>query len=97
MKLIQAIVHNDDADAIINALLAYGLRATRMASTGGFLREGNTTIVSGVEEERLDEALSIIKRNVRSRLHAPVRSRTQEVELGGATVFVLNMERLERL
>ena len=50
MKLIQAIVHSDDADAVINALLAQGFRATRMASTGGFLREGNTSIVSGVEE-----------------------------------------------
>ncbi|GAJ19321.1 unnamed protein product, partial [marine sediment metagenome] len=46
MKLIQAIVHNDDADAVINALLAQGFRATRMGSTGGFLRAGNTTIVS---------------------------------------------------
>ena len=49
MKLIQAIVHNDDADAVINALLAQSFRATRMGSTGGFLRAGNTTIVSGVE------------------------------------------------
>ena len=71
MKLIQAIVHNDDADAVISALLTQGFGATRMGSTGGFLRAGNTTIVSGVEEEQVDEALNIIKQHVKSRLYTP--------------------------
>lgn len=97
MKLIQAIVHNDDADAVINALLAKGFRATRMASTGGFLREGNTTIVSGVEEGQVDEALDIIKQHVKSRLHMPRFPPGEEVEISGAIVFVINVERLERL
>ncbi len=97
MKLIQAIVHNADADAVINALLAQGFRATRMASTGGFLREGNTTIVSGVEEEQVDEALSIIRRHVKSRLHTPAWPKAKEVEVRGAVVFVIHVERLERL
>ena len=96
MKLIQAIVHNDDADAVINALLAQGFRATRMASTGGFLREGNTTIVSGVEEGQVDEALKIIKQHVRSRLHRRW-PQAKEVEVSGAIAFVINVERLERL
>lgn len=96
MKLIQAIVHNDDADAVISALLARGFRATRMASTGGFLREGNTTIVSGVEEEQVDEVLDTIKQHVKSRLHMP-RCSQEEVEVSGAIVFVINVERLERL
>ena len=97
MKLIQAIVHNDDADAVINALLAQGFRATRMASTGGFLRAGNTTIVSGVQEDQIDEALSIIKQHVKSRLYAPVRPQAKEVEVSGAIVFVINVEKLVRL
>jgi uncharacterized protein YaaQ len=97
MKLIQAIVHNDDADAVVNSLLAHGFRATRMASTGGFLREGNTTIVSGVEEEQVDEVLNIIKRNVKSRLYMPAHPQAKEVEVSGAIVFVINVERLERL
>jgi uncharacterized protein YaaQ len=97
MKLIQAIVHNDDTDAVINALLDQGFRATRMGSTGGFLRAGNTTIVSGVEEGQVDEVLNIIKQNVRSRLYTPVRPQAKEVEVSGATVFVINVERLERL
>ncbi len=97
MKLIQAIVHNDDADAVINALLAQGFRATRMASTGGFLRAGNTTIVSGLEEDQVDEALSIIKQHVKSRLYTPAWPQAKEVEVSGAIVFVINVERLERL
>jgi len=97
MKLIQAIVHNDDADAVINALLAQGFRATRMASTGGFLRAGNTTIVSGLEEDQVDEALNIIKQHVKSRLYTPAWPQAKEVEVSGAIVFVINVERLERL
>jgi len=97
MKLIQAIVHSDDADAVINALLTQGFRATHMASTGGFLREGNTTIVSGIEEGQVDEVLNIIKQHVKSRLHAPAWPKAKEVEVSGAIVFVINVERLERL
>jgi uncharacterized protein YaaQ len=97
MKLIQAIVHSDDADAVINALLTQGFRATRMASTGGFLREGNTTIVSGIEEGQVDEALNIIKQHVKSRLHVPRWPQTEKVEVSGAIVFVINVERIERL
>jgi len=97
MKLIQAIVHNDDSDAVINALLAQGFRATRMGSTGGFLRAGNTTIVSGVEEAQVDEVLNIIKQHVKSRLYTPAWPQAEEVEVSGATVFVINVERLERV
>ena len=97
MKLIQAIVHNDDADAVVNALLAQGFRATRMGSTGGFLRAGNTTIVSGVEEEQVDEVLNIVKQYVKSRLYTPAWPKAKEVEVSGAIVFVINVERLERL
>jgi uncharacterized protein YaaQ len=97
MKLIQAIVHNDDADAVVSALLGQGFRATRMGSTGGFLRAGNTTIVSGIEEGQVDEVLSIIKQNVKSRLYTPVQPQAKKVEVSGAIVFVINVERLERL
>ncbi len=97
MKLIQAIVHNDDAEAVVNALLAPGFRATRMGSTGGFLRAGNTTVVSGVEEGQVDEVLNIIKQHVKSRLYTPAWPKAKEVEVSGAIVFVINVERLERL
>jgi uncharacterized protein YaaQ len=97
MKLIQAIVHNDDADAVVKAMLAQDFRATRMGSTGGFLRAGNTTIVSGVEEGQVDEVLGIIKQNVQSRLYTPVQPQAKKVEISGAIVFVINVERLERL
>ena len=97
MKLIQAIVHNDDADAVVSALLAQGFRATRMGSTGGFLRAGNTTIVSGVEEGQVDEVLNIIKQHVKSRLYTPTYPQAEKVEVSGAIVFVIKVEKLERL
>jgi uncharacterized protein YaaQ len=97
MKLIQAIVHNDDADAVVKALLGQGFRTTRMGSTGGFLRAGNTTIVSGVEEEQVDEVLDIIRHNVKSRLYSPTGPGGKEIAVSGAIVFVINVERLERM
>jgi uncharacterized protein YaaQ len=77
--------------------MAQGFRTTRMGSTGGFLRAGNTTIVSGVEEGQVDEVLNIIKQNVKSRLYTPAFPQAKEVEVHGAIVFVINVERLERL
>jgi len=60
MKLIVAIVHNDDADDLIDGLTTAHFGATRLASTGGFLRQGNTTIIVGVSEEAVDEVVQII-------------------------------------
>ena len=68
-----------------------------MGSTGGFLRAGNTTIVSGVEEGQVDEVLNIIKQNVKSRLYTPTYPQAKKVEVSGAIVFVMEVERLERL
>ena len=108
MKLIQAIVHNDDADAVIRALLAKGFRATRMASTGGFLREGNTTICVGTEDDKVDDVLRLIKENCHTRTEyvnplPPMMEAGElyiptpvEVQVGGATVFVVDVERYEK-
>ena len=59
MKLVVAIVHNDDADDLLEALTAGDFRATRLASTGGFLRQGNTTIIVGVPDEEVDHIIQI--------------------------------------
>jgi len=67
-----------------------------MASTGGFLREGNTNIVNGVEEGQVDEALDVIKQHVKSRLHMP-RDPGKGVGVNGAIVFVINVEEFLRL
>ncbi len=108
MKLILSIVNSDDARPLLEVLSREGQRATMVSTTGGFLREGNSTILIGVEDEQMDAVLSIIKENCQSRkqfvnplppimepgelyMPAPV-----EIEVGGATVFVLDVERFER-
>lgn len=59
-KLVLAIVKDDDAPSVMEALIGRGFRVTRIASTGGFLRRGNVTLLIGTEEERLDELLKAI-------------------------------------
>ena len=60
MKLIVVIAQNDDADTLTDVLTHAEFRATRLASTGGFLRQGNTTIILGVENEQVDRVLALI-------------------------------------
>ena len=58
MKLVLAVVSNQAADRITDALLAAGFRTTRLASTGGFRREGNTTIMMGLEDDDVEPVLA---------------------------------------
>jgi uncharacterized protein YaaQ len=107
MKLVVAIVQDKDSNRLSQALIHSGLRATKLASTGGFLRAGNTTFLIGTENERIDEVLKIINQNckVREQLvtpSSPMGGTTDsyipfpvEVQVGGATVFVLPIERFE--
>jgi uncharacterized protein YaaQ len=109
MKLIVAIIHNEDAGALVNALLEGDHRATRLQSSGGFLKQSNATVIVGVEEDRVDEVIAIIRENCTSRTQVvnpmpPIMEPGEffmpyplEVEVGGATVFVLPVERFERL
>lgn len=109
MKLIVAIVHNEDAGALVDALLERDHRATRLQSSGGFLKQSNATVIVGVEEERIEEVLGIIRENCTSRTQIvnpmpPIMEPGEffmpyplEVEVGGATVFVMPVERFERL
>jgi uncharacterized protein YaaQ len=95
MKLIIAVVQNEDADDVVDALLDARYRATRLASTGGFLRRGNTTIMLGVQDEQVDDVLELIKQKAHPR---PVTNpQGDAVKSGAATVFVLELEQYERL
>jgi len=108
MKLIISIVHRDDADGLLKALTAAEHRATLVSTTGGFLREGNATIHIGTEAEKVEEVLGLIKDNCHTRTRyvsplAPVAEPSEfyipeplEVEVGGATVFILDVERYEK-
>jgi uncharacterized protein YaaQ len=109
VKLIVAIVHAEDASALVDALLEGEYRATRLHSSGGFLKQSNATIIVGVEEERVDAVLAIIRDQCHSRTQLvnpmpPIMEPGEfflpyplEVEVGGATVFVLPVDRFERL
>lgn len=108
MKLIVAVIQDKDSMHLIETLIENGYRATKLASTGGFLREGNTTLLIGVEEEKVDDVVAIIKKTCRSREQlvtpiSPVGGPTDlyvpypvEVVVGGATIFVLDVERFEK-
>jgi uncharacterized protein YaaQ len=109
VKLIVAIVHNEDAGALVDALLEREYRTTRLQSSGGFLKQSNATIVVGVDDEKVEEVMAIVRENCTSRSQIvnpmpPIMEPGEfflpyplEVEVGGATVFVLPVERSERL
>lgn len=104
MKLVLAVVQDQDSNRLLNALTDNNFRVTKLASTGGFLKSGNTTFLIGTEDVRVDRALQIIKENCSSReqLVSPVSPMggnadsympyPVEVEVGGAIVFVLPVE-----
>ena len=109
MKLVVAIVHPEDASTLVAALLDRDYRATRLHSSGGFLKQSNATVMLGIEDEKVDVILEIIRENCHSRTQLvhpmpPIMEPGEffmpyplEVEVGGATVFVLPVERFERL
>jgi uncharacterized protein YaaQ len=107
MKFVIAIVQDYDSDRLLRAVTTAGFRATRIASTGGFLRMGNTTVLMGVDGTRIRECLSIIEQACRSRVEAQVDAASpeyvewfpagiHEVTVGGAVVFIVPVERYVR-
>lgn len=110
MDLIMAIVRDEDAGKVTEALAERGYTSTRVSTASGFLKTSNTTLLIGVESSDVDEVLGIIKANCRSHIELtpplpdkrtlgppafPVE--TREVEVGGAVVFVLDVKRFEKL
>src|SRR6056297_280009 len=107
MKLITAIIHDEDSKELLEELNDKEFRVTKLASTGGFLRSGNTTLLIGVSKEQVDEVLELIRGICKERKKltttAPVGSSTSnfivlpiEVTVGGATVFITDVERFEK-
>ena len=109
VKLVVAIVNPEDAGPLVDGLFERDFRATRLHSSGGFLKQTNATVMLGVEDDAIDEVLEIVRAtcNSRTQLVNPMPPILEpgefflpyplEVEVGGATVFVLPVERLERL
>ena len=109
MKLVAAIVQKEDAGNLISVLTDNGHRATRINTAGGFLKQGNATVLVGVEDEAVEQVLKLIESSCHTRTQyvnplPPVMEPGEfympypvEVQVGGATVFVLNVDRYERL
>lgn len=108
MKLIYAIVNNSDTKSVCQALTSAGYYATKLASTGGFLSSGSTTFLICVEDERVDSAIKIISEKSRRRkqfvpsvnsvgMGTYFSSPPIEVSVGGATIFVTDVERYEKV
>jgi uncharacterized protein YaaQ len=95
MHLVLAIMQHEDADLVAGGLLAAGYRLTRLNTTGGFMRRGNVTLLTGVEADRVDEVLRIIQANCR--LRAEARPPEAGMPMYSATVFVLETSHFDRL
>lgn len=109
MKLVMAIIHDEDAHRLMDVLNENGFSVTKLASTGGFLRSGNTTILIGLENEKVDQVTSIIEKTCKSRkqmiaANTPHVNVTEgympypiEVTVGGATIFVVDVETFKKV
>lgn len=102
MKLIVAIVSSDDSSAVNNSLTKNGFYVTKLSTTGGFLRNGNTTFLIGTDDEKVETVIDLIKAESSRRTEVipssigydmnHIASYPIEVQVGGATIFVLNVE-----
>jgi uncharacterized protein YaaQ len=88
MKMIVAIIKDDDSDKVLQALINADLRVTRIASTGGFFRKGSTTLMIGLMDERVQEAIDIIRDNCDPSIEPGVKR---------ATLFVLDVAHYEQI
>ncbi|KJS18792.1 MAG: hypothetical protein VR72_21530 [Clostridiaceae bacterium BRH_c20a] len=104
MKLVIAVVQDSNAPSLLENLVEHGFRATKLASTGGFLKRGNTTIFAGVENEKVPEIIKVIKEKccITQQVLTPAISPGGPIEaylpplidipVSGANVFVIDVE-----
>jgi uncharacterized protein YaaQ len=109
MKLVIAVVQRQDAGELLEALTTQGHRVTRISSEGGFLREGNVTLLIAVDDQAVDPLLRTIREHcyTRTRYVSPLPPVAEsgefyppvpvEVQVGGATIFVLKANSMFRL
>lgn len=109
MKLILAIVQDDDAADLVDAITDAGFMVTKLATTGGFLKSGNTTLMTGVDKEKVDSVIKVIKDVCSTRRQIVTPPATMgsvssiyvpypiEVEVGGATVFVVDVDKFVKI
>ena len=106
MKLLFAIVQDEDANRVMNSLNKKGYMVTKLSSTGGFLKAGNTTLLIGIDEQYVNDVLSIIESKSKSRkslvnvdnsiVGGAMFPTSTEINVGGATVFILDVENYKK-
>ena len=89
MKLIIAIIQDDYIGKVIKSLMDSKIRTTKLSSSGGFLKAGNTTLLIGVESADVDRVVHLIEEQTRSK---NVKTGNEEVRVGGANLFIMDMD-----
>lgn len=108
MKLVIGIVNSDDASELLSEITKASFRATKLSTSGGFLKTGNVTVLVGVEDERVDELVSVFRQCCSRRTQMMpsvtpfigegfVNSTPVEVTVGGATLFVVDVDKFIKL
>lgn len=107
MKLIIAIVNSNDSQNVLGEITQAGFYATKLSTTGGFLRAGNLTLLMGVEDDKVDTLLDILRANCKKRQElaplmpsmegAVMTSVPVPITVGGATVFVIDVEQFHKM
>ena len=106
MKLVIAIINDDDSRNVMDELRESGFIVTKLCSTGGFLKAGNTTLLTGVDDNQVSDVIQVIQHNskarkkfIRTGAHRPADTSGSQTEIhvGGATIFVTNIERFEKV
>lgn len=107
MKLVMAIVGSEDSANVAEALTKDGFSVTKLATTGGFLKSGNTTFIVGTDDDKVDRVIDIVAEQSRRRTQLVPNTATMdmgmysaypvEVTVGGSTIFVLPVERFEKV
>ena len=107
MKLVISIIHKDDASHVSSALTKSGFYVTKLATTGGFLKKGNVTFLVGTEDEKVPEVVEIVSITAKKRaekdddeslmkMQENYSNVNVETTVGGATIFVVEVERFEK-
>lgn len=107
MKLIIAIINSEDSHTVIEEITKAGFYSTKLSTTGGFLRTGNMTLLMGVDDDKVDSLLDILRENCRKREEiTPIipsydtgvmNAIPVKITVGGATVFVLDVEQFHKM
>ncbi|MBQ8526735.1 MAG: cyclic-di-AMP receptor [Clostridia bacterium] len=108
MKLVMAIVNDEDGNVVLSELNKNKFSVTKLATTGGFLKAGNMTLIIGTEDENVQKVIDIIKSKSKRRKQItaspmPIGASASfnpypiEVEVGGVTIFVLDVDRFEKV